>query len=158
MTDRLAEESTDSQVGAVVPTASEPQENPWFGIALRCVSYTAAVGVLVCLVGAVLAGVPGLVSSLTAMIVVVVFFAISLLVAAYMGHRAPKAIMGAFMLTYVVKVIGFGALLLIPHDPSWFSRLWMTIGAVVSVIVWQVIEVLLFSRMRLQIFDEEATA
>jgi ATP synthase protein I len=115
---------------------------------------TASVGVLVSIVGAVVSSLPGLISSVTAMAVVVVFFGISLLVAAFVGHRAPKAIMAAFMLTYVVKVIGFGALLLVPHDPAWFSKLWMTVSAVVSVVVWQAVEVYLFSRLRLQIFAD----
>jgi ATP synthase protein I len=132
------------------------QDNPWLGVALRSGLVTVGVGLVGSVIGAVTSSVPGLVSSLAAMTVVVVFFGISLVVAAYVGHKAPKAIMGTFMLTYVVKVIGFGALLLIPHDPSWFSRTWMTVSAVACVLAWQIVEVYLFSKLRLQIFSEES--
>lgn len=148
-------QATARRRAAAPVDASTSQDNPWLGVAFKTGLLTLGVGLLVALVGAVVGGTPGFVSSLAAMLVVVLFFGISLLVAAYVGHKAPKAIMGTFMLTYVVKVIGFGALLLIPRDPAWFSRLWITVSAVICVLAWQVVEVYLFSKLRLQIFDDE---
>ncbi|MGO3151550.1 MAG: hypothetical protein ACTIJJ_02865 [Galactobacter sp.] len=140
---------------AEVPVeATSSQDNPWLGIARRSGLVTLGAGLVVSVIGALTSGTSGFVSSLAAMLVVVLFFGISLVVAAYVGHKAPKAIMSSFMVTYIVKVIGFGALLLIPRDPAWFSRLWITVSAVTCVLVWQLVEVYLFSRLRLQLFDD----
>lgn len=140
---------------AEVPVkAASSENNPWLGIALKSGLVTLGAGLVVTVIGTITSGTSGFVSSLAAMLVVVLFFGISLAVAAYVGHKAPKAIMGAFLVTYIVKVIGFGALLLIPRDPAWFSRLWITVSAVTCVLVWQAVEVYLFSKLRLQIFDD----
>lgn len=127
---------------------------PWMGILKWCLALTVPAVLIAAVIGFVVAGVPGLVSTLAAAGVVVLFFAISLVVGHFVGHLAPKALLGAFALTYLIKVIGFGAFLLVPTDPSWFSRTWATVGAVLALIVWQGTEMYRFSQLRLRVFDD----
>jgi len=146
---------TPAPQGAAV---SDAPSTPWLGILSWCLAFTVPAALVTALIGLAAAGTPGVVSALAAAGVVVLFFAISLVVGHFVGHLAPKALMGAFALTYLVKVIGFGAFLLVPTDPSWFDRAWATAGAVVALIVWQGVEMYRFSRMRLRVFDDPEPA
>jgi ATP synthase protein I len=85
---------------------------------------------------------------------VVLFFAISLLIGHVVGRRNPSGAIGAFIATYVLKVVGFGAALFIIGTPDWLQTTWFFIAAVVSVVVWQITEVFTFSRVRYQIYDD----
>lgn len=149
---------TTTPSGAAVPpalTASDAATNPWLHLLGRTALISAAGIVLTAVVGLFVSGVPGLVSATLAGAVVILFFSLSLALAAVVGHLAPKALMAAFLGAYVVKVIGFGAFLLVPHDPSWFRAAWVTAGAVVGVLLWQGCEMYLLSRLRLRVFDDE---
>ncbi|RKW71852.1 hypothetical protein [Galactobacter caseinivorans] len=137
-----------------VAVASDEDKTPWMSILLWCMGLTGAAIVVTALLGLLVAQRPGLLSVLAVGVVVVVFFGLSLLVGHLVGQRAPNAQLAAFMLMYIVKVIGFGAFLLVPHDPFWFNGTWVTIGAVVSVLVWQGVEMYRFSRVRMRIFSE----
>lgn len=143
--------STPAPQGASV---SHGDALPWLGILKWCLALTVPAVLVAAVIGSIVAGVPGLVSTLAAAGVVVLFFAISLLVGHFVGHLAPKALLGAFALTYIIKVIGFGAFLLVPTDPSWFSKAWATVGAVLALVVWQGTEMYRFSKLRLRIFDD----
>jgi ATP synthase protein I len=127
---------------------------PWMGILKWCLALTVPAVLIAAVIGVFAAGVPGLVSTLASGGVVVLFFAISLVVAHCVGHLAPKALLGAFALTYLIKVIGFGAFLLVPRDPSWFSQVWATVGAVVATLLWLGTEMYRFSQLRLRVFDD----
>jgi len=85
---------------------------------------------------------------------VVVFFAISLLVGHFVGRRNPSGAIGAFIATYVLKVVGFGAALFLIGTPDWLDTTWFFVAAVVAVVAWQAAEVFAFSRVRYQIYDD----
>lgn len=140
-----------------VAVASDENKTPWMSILLWCLSLTGAAIVVTALLGFIFAQLPGLFSVLAVGAVVVVFFGISLLVGALVGRRAPGAQLAAFMMMYIVKVIGFGAFLLVPRDPAWFNPTWVTVGAVVTVMIWQGVEMYRFSRVRMRVFSEDET-
>ena len=100
----------------LITEASDSIAFPW----LRVLAYSAAAGsavtVVITVLGAVFARFPGAFSAFAAAAVVMVFFAISLLVAHVVGKRKPDAVLAAFMITYVIKVIAFGFLLFIQPD------------------------------------------
>lgn len=137
----------------LITEASDSTSFPW----LRVLAYSAAAGsavaVVITVLGAVFAGFPGAFSAFAAAAVVMVFFAISLLVAHVVGKRKPDAVLAAFMITYVIKVIAFGFLLLIQPDESWFSRGWAIAGAVGAFIAWQAAEMWAMMKIRLRIYN-----
>lgn len=140
-----------------VAVASDEDRTPWMSILLWCLAVTGAAIAVTALLGLLFAQLPGLLSVLAVGAVVIVFFGLSLLVGALVGQHAPNAQLGAFMMMYIAKVAGFGAFLLVPHDPSWFNATWVTVGALVAVLVWQVVEMYRFSRVRMRIFSEAET-
>lgn len=149
-------QSTPTPSGAAVP-ASDAPTNPWWRLLGLTAAVSAVAVVATAVIGLLFSGVPALVSAALAGVVVLIFFGISLALAAIVGHLAPRALMASFLMAYIVKVVAFGALLMVPHDPAWFRGAWVTAGAVVAVIVWQGCEMALLSRMRLRIFDDPAS-
>lgn len=149
-------QSTPTPSGAAVP-ASDAPTNPWWRLLGLTAAVSAVAVVATAVIGLLFSGVPALVSAALAGVVVLIFFGISLALAAIVGHLAPRALMASFLMAYIVKVVAFGALLMVPHDPAWFRGAWVTAGAVVAVIVWQGCEMALLSRMRLRIFHDPAS-
>lgn len=145
-------QSTPTPSGVAV--ASDENTTPWMGILGWCLAITVPAVLVAAVIMLLALGTPAFISTLLAAGVVVLFFAISLLVAHFVSHLAPKALMAAFLIMYVVKVIGFGAFLLVPTSPEWFDRTGATVGAVLAVVIWQSVEMYRFSRMRLRVFDD----
>ena len=150
-------QSTPTPSGVAV--ASDENTTPWMGILGWCLAITVPAVLVAAVIMLLVLGTPAFISTLLAAGVVVLFFAISLLVGHFVGHLAPKALLAAFMTTYIVKVAAFGAFLLVPKSPEWFDRTGATVGAVVAVLVWQGVEMYRFSRMRFRVFaDPEPSA
>jgi ATP synthase protein I len=85
-----------------------------------------------------------------------VFFGISLLIGHYVGRSNPSGAIGAFLAAYVVKVVGFGAIVFILGAPAWLDRMWFFVAAVAGVVIWQGAEVFAFSRIRHQLYADPA--
>ncbi|WP_298251472.1 hypothetical protein [uncultured Arthrobacter sp.] len=147
--------------GAGHPTligASNPTPSPWLGILARSALAGGATG-LVLAAAAFLAATPGAVlSALLGSGLVMVFFAISLLIGHFVGASNPSGALGLFVLTYAVKVVGFGAVLFLFGTPAWLESTWFFISALSTVITWQIAEVVAFSRIRTLLYDETAPA
>ena len=132
--------------------------SPWLGLAARCSGASAAVAAV--LAGVALfvggpAGGPGAAGSVAfAAGVVIAFFAISLLAGHAFGRRNPSGAIGAFAVVYVLKIVGFAALLLWLGRPGWVDGPWFGASGIVTVVVWQAVEVISFGRLRLLIFDD----
>ncbi|WP_230855141.1 hypothetical protein [Arthrobacter terrae] len=137
--------------GSVPPdriVVSGPTRSPWLRILARCLAVAVGAIAVVCVVAALVAGVAAVLSVLYGSAIVVTFFAISLLVGHYGGRNSPSGAIGLFMLTYLVKVVGFAAVLFFLGAPGWLDAMWSVISAVVVVVVWQGTEVFAFSRTR----------
>ncbi|WP_262364315.1 hypothetical protein [Arthrobacter echini] len=147
--------------GAEHPTligVSAPTPSPWLGILARSALAGGATG-LVLAGAALLAATPG--AALSALLgsgLVMVFFAISLLIGHFVGTANPSGALGMFVLAYAVKVVGFGAVLFLFGTPAWLESTWFFISALLTVITWQIAEVVAFSRIRTLLYDETAPA
>lgn len=114
------------------------------------------------LAGLVLAGIPaailngtgGVLSSTFGGLLVMAFFAISLLVGHFVGRNNPSGAIGVFVVTYFVKVVGFAVVLFVIGTPDWLHDRWFLIGAVACVVFWQAAEIYGFSKARFRIYDD----
>lgn len=136
--------------------ASGPTRSPWLKILAKCTAATGACSLAAMLAAFLVAGADGAASAALGAALVMVFFAISLLIGHFVGRRNPSGAIGAFIATYVIKVVGFGAALFILGAPAWLDRTWFFVAAVAGVVVWQAAEVYAFSRIRHQIYADPA--
>ncbi|GAA1049939.1 hypothetical protein [Arthrobacter russicus] len=152
---------TDSQNsnGSAVPAplaVSGPTESPWLGILQRCLLFAAPAIVLIVVAAWIFAGGFAALSALFSGGLVLVFFGISLLIGHRMGSKGASAMFGAFAVGYVVKFVGFAGVLIVLGSPDWLDRTWFFISALAAVLIWLTVEMVTFSRLRLQIFNDPA--
>ena len=133
---------------------SGPTGSLWLGLLGLSSAVAGGALVLTGVVAALLNGWTGVVSSSLGGLLVVVFFAISLLIGHFVGRNNPSGAVGLFVATYFVKVIGFAVVLFAVGAPGWLHGRWFVIGAVVAVVTWQAAEIYGFSKARLQIFND----
>ncbi|ABY23176.1 membrane protein, putative [Renibacterium salmoninarum ATCC 33209] len=149
---------TDSQSSKAVSSAplavSGPTESPWMRILLRCLSFTVPAVLIIAVIGWIVNGDYGALSALLSGFVVIVFFGISLLIGHFMGRKNPSGVFGVFAVGYVVKFVGFASVFIALGSPDWMVKLWFFISALAAVLIWLSVEILVFSRLRLQIFND----
>lgn len=130
-----------------VPVA-DPVPSVWLPMLRFCLLVCVPVAVLATAAGALIAGWGAAGSALGAAALVQAFFTISLLV----GHRFAAAggsrALRAFLIAYLLKVVGFGAALLLLGRPGWVDPVWFVGTAVVVVLAWQTAELAAFARSR----------
>ncbi|MEA5456097.1 hypothetical protein SPF06_15285 [Sinomonas sp. JGH33] len=126
----------------------------WLRLAALCTGAAGGVAVVLAVAAWLTANAAAAGSVIFAAAVVMCFFAISLLVGHFVGRRNPSGAIGAFAVVYLVKIVGFAALLLWIGTPAWINPPWFGATGIVTVVVWQAVELWGFSRVRLQIFDD----
>ncbi|HAG58215.1 MAG TPA: hypothetical protein DIT15_13475 [Arthrobacter bacterium] len=133
---------------------SGPTRSLWLRLLL--VSSAAGAGALVLtgIAAVILDGAAGILSSTFGGLLVMLFFAISLLVGHFMGRSNPSGAIGMFVATYFIKVVGFAVVLFVIGAPAWLLSRWFVIGAVATVVLWQAAEIYAFSKARLQIYND----
>ncbi|MDQ0677867.1 ATP synthase protein I [Arthrobacter pascens] len=136
---------------------SGPTRSLWLRLLLLSSVAGAGAIVLAGVPALVLDGANGVLSSTFGGLLVMLFFAISLLVGHFMGRNNPSGAIGLFVATYFVKVVGFAVVLFVVGAPAWLHGRWFVIGAVATVVLWQVAEVYGFSKARLQIYNDPET-
>ncbi|GAB4099737.1 hypothetical protein [Sinomonas halotolerans] len=136
------------------PGPSRAVGSPWLGLALRCSAAGALAAVVLAGSALLASGAAAALSVLFAAVLVIAFFAISLLAGHLVGRRNPSGAIGVFAVVYVAKIVGFAALLLWLGTPAWVDGPWFGASGIASVVVWQAVEVFSFGRLRLQIFDD----
>ena len=133
---------------------SGPTRSLW----LRLLALSSAAGgaavILAGIPALLLNGPDGVLSSTLGGLLVMAFFAISLLVGHSVGRNNPSGAIGVFVATYFVKVVGFAVVLFLIGAPAWLHGRWFLIGAVATVVLWQAAELYGFSRARLQIYND----
>lgn len=129
---------------------------PSLWLRLLFLSSTAAVLGLAALslAAAVANGPKGLASAATGGMLVIVFFAISLLIGHFVGKNNPSGAIGLFVASYFIKVVGFAVALFAIGRPEWLDGRWFVAGAVTAVVTWQVAEIIGFRKARLQIYND----
>ena len=136
---------------------SGPTRSLWLRLLLLSSAAGAGAIVLTGISALILDGANGVLSSTLGGLLVMLFFAISLLVGHFMGRNNPSGAIGLFVATYFVKVVGFAVVLFVVGAPAWLHGRWFVIGAVATVVLWQVAEVYGFSKARLQIYNDPET-
>ncbi|WP_052274375.1 hypothetical protein [Arthrobacter sp. L77] len=139
---------------ATLSPASEPTDSPWLRILGRSAAGGAATAVLIAAAALLAASPAAGLSVLFGAALVMVFFGISLLIGHFTGRTNPSGALGLFVVTYAIKVVGFGAVLFLFGTPDWLDRTWFFWGALATVIVWQAAEVVAFSRLRTPLYDD----
>ena len=87
---------------------------------------------------------------------VIAFSGVSLLIVHVVGRDNPHGAMAMFALIYIVKVVVFAAVLFMIGRPAWLEATWFFTAALLTVVVWQVAEIRAFSRIRFQLYDDNA--
>jgi ATP synthase protein I len=136
---------------------SGPTRSLWLRLLLLSSAAGAGAIFLAGVPALILDGANGVLSSTFGGLLVMLFFAISLLVGHFMGRNNPSGAIGLFVATYFVKVVGFAVVLLVVGAPAWLHGRWFVIGAVATVVLWQAAEVYGFSKARLQIYNDPET-
>jgi ATP synthase protein I len=136
---------------------SGPTRSLWLRLLLLSSAAGAGAIVLAGVPAMILDGASGVLSSTFGGLLVMLFFAISLLVGHFMGRNNPSGAIGLFVATYFVKVVGFAVVLFVVGAPTWLHSRWFVIGAVATVVLWQAAEVYGFSKARLQIYNDPET-
>lgn len=140
----------DADGGPVMRSGS-----PWLGMLRQCLVYCGWVIIPLSIAAAVVSGWPGLGSSLFAAVVVVAFSSITLLIGHSAGPEKPMQAMGLFIAAYAFKVVGFGALLLIPGRPDWLVGGWFLAAALGAVLAWQAAELRVFASSRQLLYADD---
>ncbi len=137
------------------PGVSGPTASPWLDILRKCLLVTGAAAVLVSAAAGLTAGGGGAFSAAFGYAVVAAFFGISLLIGHFAGKTNPSGALGLFAVTYAIKVVGFAAVLFLLGTPPWLESTWFFGAAVGSVVLWQIVEVYVFSKARHQLYNDE---
>ncbi|WP_372699490.1 hypothetical protein [Arthrobacter sp. JSM 101049] len=140
--------------GARAVRESGATPSPWLSILRQCVLVTGIAVVVIAVVALVASGPAAAGSALGAGAVVIAFFGISLGIGHVVGRRNPSAAFGGFMIGYIVKVVVLGVLAFGLGTPAWLDGTWLLIGVVATVVIWQVVELRAFSRLRLQLYND----
>lgn len=138
-------------------TVSGPTASPSWNILKKCLAVDGIAVVILAVLAFIFADLNGVYSVLFGALLVMTFFGLSLLVGHLVSLRMPDAVMGTFVMTYFVKVVGFAAVLLAMGTPLWLNKPWFAGTAVVAVLLWQATEVVIFSRQRFLFFNELQT-
>ncbi|GHD08583.1 hypothetical protein [Zhihengliuella salsuginis] len=148
---------SSSTTGAAQPQrASGETPNPWLRLLCSCSLVSLVLAAAGSAAGGAVSGLAAAASVAAAVALVVVFFGITLLIGHVVGLRNPRAALGAFMFGYVVKVVGFGAVVFLLGTPAWVDAAWFIGASVGTVIAWQATEMIVFSRLRFQLYDDGA--
>lgn len=136
-------------------SASGATVSPWLRILIRCLIAGLALLLAVAAAAAAATGVAAALSVLLGGAIVMVFFGISLLIGHLVGRTNPSGAIGMFAVTYLIKVVGFAVALFTLGMPAWLDKVWFGAAAIVVVVVWQGVEVFVFSRSRHQLYNDE---
>ena len=137
--------------------ASGPSASPSWNILKKCLMIDGIAVVIMVVLASLFTDTDGVLSVIFGSLLVITFFGLSLLVGHIFSRRMPEAVMGIFVMTYFVKVVGFAAVLFALGTPTWLNKPWFAAAAVACVILWQATEVVIFSRQRFLLFDDPVT-
>ncbi|WP_246036145.1 hypothetical protein [Sinomonas susongensis] len=152
--ERLEMNSRPPRPGRGIGPAGVGFSSLWLRLAGLCTGTTAALDAILAIVAWVATGPAAAGSVAFAAVVVIAFFAISLLVGHFVGRRNPAGAIGMFAVVYLIKIVGFAAVLIWMGTPNWINPPWFGAAGIVTVVVWQAVELWGFSRVRLQIFND----
>ncbi len=119
-------------------------------ILIRSAVATAIVGAIMIIVGAIAGGAKGALGGVFGVILVTVFFTLSVVLVSFAGRRwGPGAMTGAALGTFVVKILVLLALIAAFRDTALFNTRFFGITAIVCILVWTGGQVVTLMRSRI---------
>jgi ATP synthase protein I len=136
---------------------SGPTKSLWLRLLAMSSAAAGAALQITAIPAGIMNGPAGALSSVFGGVLVMLFFAISLLIGHFGGRNNPSGAIGLFVASYFIKVVGFAVILFAIGAPEWLHGRWFLIGAVVAVVFWQAAEIYGFSKARHQIYNDPET-
>ena len=152
----MKDKSALNSAAQAAVTASGPTESPSANILRKCLLVDGVALLVMAGAAWIFTDLHGALSVVLATALVIIFFGLSLLAAHVFGRRRPQALISIFFLSYFVKVLGFAAVLFTVGTPDWLNKPWFLGSAVVAVLLWQAVEVWVFSKQRFLRFADPA--
>ena len=115
----------------------------------RAGALTAVAAAIMVAVSAALVGVKGLIGALVGVVVVIVFFGISVLVVGRAARVSPEAMMVAALVTYVVKIVALAIILSSLNGTTAFSTRALGFTAIGCILLWSAAQVVAAMRVRM---------
>lgn len=106
-------------------------------------------------VSAVVGGAPTLWGAAAGVLLVAVFFTISVVAVTVAGRRDPQLMLPAALLSYVAKIVVFGALLATLHAYRWVDVISFAWVVVAGVLTWSAAAILALVRVRVPYLEPE---
>lgn len=150
----MKDKSTGNGAAPGHVVAAGPSASPSWNILKKCLVVDGIALVAMVVLALIFTNSDGVLSVVFGSLLVMAFFGLSLLVGHIFSKRMPQAVMGIFVMTYFVKVVGFAAVLFALGTPTWLNKPWFAAAAVVCVLLWQATEVVIFSKQRFLLFDD----
>jgi ATP synthase protein I len=116
---------------------------------------TAVVGVLLLVMGGVVAGTKGVIGAALGVVLVAAFFTAGLVVIGWASKINPMMMMNVALFTYLVKIALLFVLLMMFQDTKAFDTKVFALSLLVSTLVWIGAEVRAFSRLKILYVDPD---
>ncbi len=116
---------------------------------------TAVVGVLLLVMGGVVAGTKGVIGAAVGVALVAAFFTAGLVVIGWASKINPMMMMNVALFTYMVKIALLFVLLMMFQDTKAFDTKVFALSLLVSTLVWIGAEVRAFSRLKILYVDPD---
>ena len=148
----------DPSAASAAPRGAAVADDPYAAMLRGSLWPTAAVGVVAVVASTVLEGVPGLIGSALAAVIVCASFSATLLVMRWAAKNGPANVMAAALATYMGKVLVLGIFLVLFGRASWLSGPAFGLTAIGCALVWLGFEARAYTRMRVLVFGEQPPA
>jgi ATP synthase protein I len=116
---------------------------------------TAVVGVLLLVMGGMVAGTKGVIGAALGVVLVAAFFTAGLVVIGWASKINPMMMMNVALFTYLVKIALLFVLLMMFQDTKAFDTKVFALSLLVSTLVWIGAEVRAFSRLKILYVDPD---
>jgi ATP synthase protein I len=124
-------------------------------IVRRAGALTAVAAAIMVAVSAALVGVKGLIGALVGVVVVTVFFGISVLVVGRAARVSPEAMMVAALVTYLVKIVALAIVLSSLNGTTAFSTRALGFTAIGCILVWSATQVITAVKVKMLYVEPE---
>jgi ATP synthase protein I len=124
-------------------------------IVRRAGALTAVAAAIMVAVSAALVGVKGLIGARVGVVVVTVFFGISVLVVGRAARVSPEAMMVAALVTYLVKIVALAIVLSSLNGTTAFSTRALGFTAIGCILVWSATQVITAVKVKMLYVEPE---
>lgn len=127
-------------------------------ILFRSAAATAVAGAVLIIIGAMLAGGKGALGAVLAVILVTVFFTLSVVAVSFAGRFGQAAMMATGVGIYLVKIIAVLAIVVAFQHTTAFNTKLFGATAIICILVWSAGQVATLARRKIPYVEPEAPA